>query len=128
ILRKHLKPYLFKKDIASDRRELARLGFTRGILNCSQSKWRSGGIEAHKSPSFDMNVNFYPAAEFTHRALSSKVLVHCAVSVSHSAALVLAIKTVKDPCGIIPKRGFFSQLNCLDGILALHSPTSPTSP
>lgn len=70
------------RDIASDRRELARLGITH-ILNCAQSKWRGGaeyyagmnityhGIEAHDSPTFDMSVNFYPAAEFIHKALTS---------------------------------------------------------
>lgn len=59
-----------------------QLGITH-ILNCAQSKWRGGaehyagmnityhGIEAHDSPSFDMSVNFYPAAEFIHRALST---------------------------------------------------------
>lgn len=68
------------RDIASDRRELVRLGITH-ILNCAQSKWRGGaeyyvgmnityhGIEAHDSPSFDMSVNFYPASEFIHKAL-----------------------------------------------------------
>lgn len=70
------------RDIASDRRELAKLGITH-ILNCAQSKWRGGaeyyagmnityhGIEAHDSPTFDMSVNFYPAAEFIHKALTS---------------------------------------------------------
>ncbi|XP_029504562.1 dual specificity protein phosphatase 26 isoform X1 [Oncorhynchus nerka] len=150
--------YIGDQNIASDRRELARLGITH-ILNCAQSKWRGGaeyyagmdityqGIEAHDTPSFDMSVNFYPAAEFIHRALSSsgKVLVHCAVGVSRSATLVLAylmirqnltlveaIKAVKDHRGVIPNRGFLRQLNGLDSILrdnrkALHSPTSPTS-
>jgi len=28
------------------------------------------GIEAHDSPTFDMSVNFYPAAEFIHKALT----------------------------------------------------------
>uniref|UniRef100_A0A8C7NNL3 Dual specificity protein phosphatase n=1 Tax=Oncorhynchus mykiss TaxID=8022 RepID=A0A8C7NNL3_ONCMY len=135
--------YIGDQDIASDRRELARLGITH-ILNCAQSKWRGGaeyyagmdityqGIEAHDTPSFDMSVNFYPAAEFIHRALSSggKVLVHCAVGVSRSATLVLAylmirqnltlvdaIKAVKDHRGVIPNRGFLRQLNGLDSIL-----------
>lgn len=70
------------RDIASDRRELAKLGITH-VLNCAQSKWRGGaehyagmnityhGIEAHDSPTFDMSVNFYPAAEFIHKALTS---------------------------------------------------------
>lgn len=69
------------REIASDRRELARLGITH-ILNCAQNKWRGGaeyyegmnityqGIEAHDSPTFDMSVNFYPASEFIHKALS----------------------------------------------------------
>ncbi|XP_072514433.1 dual specificity protein phosphatase 26 isoform X3 [Salminus brasiliensis] len=84
--------YIGDQDIASDRRELIKLGITH-ILNCAQSKWRGGaeyyegmnityhGIEAHDSPSFDMSVNFYPAAEFIHKALSmgGTVLVHCAV-------------------------------------------------
>lgn len=70
------------REIASDRRELVKLGITH-ILNCAQSKWRGGaeyyegmnityqGIEAHDSPTFDMSVNFYPASEFMHKALSS---------------------------------------------------------
>lgn len=29
------------------------------------------GIEAHDSPTFDMSVNFYPAAEFIHKALTA---------------------------------------------------------
>ncbi|KAL0965185.1 hypothetical protein UPYG_G00277890 [Umbra pygmaea] len=148
--------YIGDQNIASDRRELVRLGITH-VLNCAQSKWRSGaeyyagmdityqGIEAHDSPSFDMSVNFYPAADFIHRALSSggKLLVHCTVGVSRSATLVLAylmirqnlslvdaIKTVKDHRGVTPNRGFLRQLNGLDSILresrkALQSPTSP---
>eukprot|EP00064_Thunnus_orientalis_P020761 superscaffoldBa00005895_g20909 len=142
-----------KLDIASDRRELAKLGITH-ILNCAQSKWRGGaeyyagmsityhGIEAHDSPTFDMSVNFYPAAEFIHKALTSggKVLVHCTVGVSRSATLVLAylmirqnltlveaIKTVKDHRGVIPNRGFLRQLNGLDGILRESRKTSPQS-
>ncbi|KAG5272419.1 hypothetical protein AALO_G00165300 [Alosa alosa] len=135
--------YIGDQEIAADRRELAKLGITH-ILNCAQSKWRVGaeyyagmnityqGIEAHDSPTFDMSVNFYPASEFIHKALSNggKVLVHCAVGVSRSATLVLAylmirqnmtlveaIKTVKDHRGVIPNRGFLRQLNGLDGIL-----------
>ncbi|ROL54037.1 Dual specificity protein phosphatase 26 [Anabarilius grahami] len=132
-----------KREIASNRKELIKLGITH-ILNCAQSKWRGGaehyagmnityhGIEAHDSPSFDMSVNFYPASEFIHRALSTggTVLVHCAVGVSRSATLVLAylmirqnmtlveaIKTVKDHRGVTPNRGFLRQLNGLDSVL-----------
>lgn len=78
----HALPPPLRRNIASDRRELARLGITH-ILNCAQSKWRGGaeyyagmnityhGIEAHDSPTFDMSVNFYPAAEFIHKAMCS---------------------------------------------------------
>ncbi|XP_058645116.1 dual specificity protein phosphatase 26-like isoform X2 [Onychostoma macrolepis] len=135
--------YIGDQEIAANRKELVKLGITH-ILNCAQSKWRGGaeyyagmnityhGIEAHDSPSFDMSVNFYPAAEFIHRALSTRgtVLVHCAIGLSRSATLVLAylmirqnmtlveaIKTVKDHRGVTPNRGFLRQLSGLDSIL-----------
>lgn len=69
------------RDIAANRRELARLRITH-ILNVSHSKWRGGaeyyegtgicyqGIEAHDSPTFDMSPYFYPASDFIHKALS----------------------------------------------------------
>ncbi|KAB5543363.1 hypothetical protein PHYPO_G00078210 [Pangasianodon hypophthalmus] len=142
--------YIGDQDIASNRQELIKLGITH-ILNCAQSKWRGGaeyyegmnityhGIEAHDSPSFDMSVNFYPAAEFIHKALSmgGTVLVHCAVGVSRSATLVLAylmirqnmtlveaIKTVKDHRGVTPNRGFLRQLSGLDSILRASRKTT----
>uniref|UniRef100_A0A8C4VH48 Dual specificity protein phosphatase n=1 Tax=Gopherus evgoodei TaxID=1825980 RepID=A0A8C4VH48_9SAUR len=133
---------LLCRDIAANRRELARLHITH-ILNASHSKWRGGaeyyegtgirylGIEAHDSPSFDMSPYFHPSADFIHQALSERggrILVHCAVGVSRSATLVLAylmirhrmtlveaIKTVKDHRGIIPNRGFLHQLVFLGG-------------
>ncbi|XP_061115528.1 dual specificity protein phosphatase 26-like [Conger conger] len=135
--------YLGDQAIAENRCELARLGITH-ILNCAHSKWRGGaekyeganityqGVEAHDTPDYDMTVNFYPAAEFIHKALTGggRILVHCAVGVSRSATLVLAylmirqnmtlvdaIKTVKDNRGIIPNRGFLRQLVRLDGTL-----------
>lgn len=70
-----------RRDIAANRRELARLGITH-ILNASHSKWRGGaeyyegtgicylGIEAHDSPTFDMSPYFEPAADFIHTALN----------------------------------------------------------
>ncbi|XP_077478649.1 dual specificity protein phosphatase 26 [Stigmatopora argus] len=136
--------YIGDQNMASDRRELTRVGITH-IVNCAQSRWRGGasdpyagmnvtylGIEAHDSPGFDMSKNFYPTADFIHKALTKggKVLVHCAVGLSRSATLVLAylmirqnltlveaIKTVKDHRGVTPNRGFLRQLNGLDGVL-----------
>ncbi|XP_048839605.1 dual specificity protein phosphatase 26-like isoform X2 [Brienomyrus brachyistius] len=132
--------YIGDQDIASSRSELSRLRITH-ILNCAHSNWRGGadyykgmgitylGIEARDSPTFDMSVNFTPAADFIRQALSGggRILVHCAVGVSRSATLVLAylmiqehmtlvdaIKTVKDRRGIIPNRGFLRQLTVLD--------------
>ncbi|XP_034047652.1 dual specificity protein phosphatase 26-like isoform X2 [Thalassophryne amazonica] len=145
--------YIGDQDIASDRRALARLGVTH-VLNCAQSRWRGGGahyagmnityhgIEAHDSPNFDMSVNFYPAADFIHKALTSggKVLVHCTVGVSRSATLVLAylmirqnltlveaIRKVKDHRGVTPNRGFLRQLNGLDSILRESRKSPPSS-
>ncbi|KAK1154152.1 dual specificity protein phosphatase 26-like [Acipenser oxyrinchus oxyrinchus] len=141
--------YIGDQDIAVDRCELTKLRITH-ILNCAHSKWRGGaeyyegmnityhGIEAQDSPTFDMSVNFYPASEFIHKALSSRgrILVHCAVGVSRSATLVLAylmirhnmtlveaIKTVKEHRGIIPNRGFLRQLSGLDGVLRVSRKT-----
>ncbi|XP_055272555.1 dual specificity protein phosphatase 26 isoform X2 [Moschus berezovskii] len=133
--------YLGDQEIASNHRELRRLGITH-VLNASHSRWRGTpeayeglgirylGVEAHDSPAFDMSVHFQAAADFIHRALSQpggRILVHCAVGVSRSATLVLAylmlyhrltlveaIKKVKDHRGIIPNRGFLRQLLALD--------------
>nr|XP_010951501.2 dual specificity protein phosphatase 26 isoform X1 [Camelus bactrianus] len=133
--------YLGDQEIASNHRELRRLGITH-VLNASHSRWRGTpeayeglgirylGVEAHDSPAFDMSIHFQAAADFIHRALSQpggRILVHCAVGVSRSATLVLAylmlyhrlslvdaIKKVKDHRGIIPNRGFLRQLLALD--------------
>lgn len=145
--------YIGDQEMAADRRELSRLGITH-VLNCAQNKWRCGaehyagmnityhGIEAHDSPAFDMSVNFYPAADFIHKALcgGGKVLVHCTVGVSRSATLVLAylmirhnltlveaIRTVKDHRGVTPNRGFLRQLHGLDSILRESRRAPPQS-
>ncbi|XP_035462348.2 dual specificity protein phosphatase 13-like [Scophthalmus maximus] len=87
------------------------------------------GVAACDLPTFDLSPFFYPAAEFIHRALTSggKVLVHCAVGVSRSAALVLAylmichhltllssVRCVQEKRWILPNRGFLQQLRALD--------------
>ncbi|XP_069812883.1 dual specificity protein phosphatase 26 [Dendropsophus ebraccatus] len=135
--------YLGNQEIAANKGELCRMHITH-ILNATHSRYRGGeeyyrgmyisymGIDAQDSPTFDMSVHFYPAADFIHRALRErgKILVHCAVGVSRSATLVLAylmiyhrmtlveaINTVKDRRGIIPNRGFLRQLLELDSAL-----------
>ncbi|XP_075711441.1 dual specificity protein phosphatase 26 [Rhinoderma darwinii] len=135
--------YLGDQEIAANKGELYRMGITH-ILNATHSRFRGGdeyykgmnilymGIDAQDSPTFDMTVHFYPAADFIHRTLRKrgKILVHCAVGVSRSATLVLAylmiyhhmtlveaINTVKDRRGIIPNRGFLRQLLDLDNTL-----------
>ncbi|XP_007907418.2 dual specificity protein phosphatase 26 isoform X1 [Callorhinchus milii] len=139
--------YIGDQDVASDRRELVKLGLTH-VLNAVHSKWRGEaelykdlnitycGIEAQDCPLFDMSVHFYPAADFIHRALrdsGGKVLVHCAVGISRSSTLVLAylmihqrmtlesaIKAVMQHRGIVPNRGFLQQLLTLDKSLRRH--------
>ncbi|KAM8974482.1 dual specificity protein phosphatase 26 [Pelodytes ibericus] len=135
--------YLGDQEVAANKGELIKMSITH-ILNASHSRWRGGeeyykdmyitymGIEAQDSPTFDMSIHFYPAADFIHKALreKGKILVHCAVGVSRSATLVLAylmihhnmtlvdaITTVKDRRGIIPNRGFLRQLVDLDNTL-----------
>ncbi|CAH2274660.1 dual specificity phosphatase 26 [Pelobates cultripes] len=135
--------YLGGQEIAANKGELLKKCITH-VLNASHSRWRGGedykgmnisymGIEAQDSPTFDMSVYFYPAADFINNALrekGGKILVHCAVGVSRSATLVLAylmihqhmnlveaITTVKDRRGIIPNRGFLRQLINLDNTL-----------
>ncbi|KAL4641098.1 hypothetical protein GN956_G11368 [Arapaima gigas] len=87
------------------------------------------GVEAADHPDFDLSPFFYGTAEFIQRALSrkGKVLVHCAMGVSRSAALVLAflmicegltlveaIRAVRQHRDVCPNSGFLEQLRCLD--------------
>uniref|UniRef100_A0A6P8RBP2 Dual specificity protein phosphatase n=1 Tax=Geotrypetes seraphini TaxID=260995 RepID=A0A6P8RBP2_GEOSA len=88
------------------------------------------GIEAYDEPSFEISVFFQQAANFIKRGLDTpggRVLVHCAMGVSRSAALVLAylmihenltlvnaIKIVNSHRDICPNPGFLRQLRNLD--------------
>ncbi|XP_069096957.1 dual specificity phosphatase 29 [Pleurodeles waltl] len=144
-------PNLFIGDekTALDRYSLEQAGFTH-ILNAAHGRWNVDtgeeyysdmtieyyGVEAADLPSFQLCEFFYPAAKFIDEALrkpESKVLVHCAMGRSRSAALVLAYlmihkemtvvdaieQVLKHRC-ILPNRGFLKQLRELDIQLALE--------
>ncbi|XP_060092694.1 dual specificity protein phosphatase 26-like [Heteronotia binoei] len=134
--------YLGNVVIAHDKKELQRLGITH-ILNAAHGAWGSQGcqdfygreihyhgIAAEDAPDFDLRVHFRPASEYIHKALSApqgKILVHCILGKSRSAALVLAYLmlyqhfSLKDATerllqhrAICPNRGFLKQLQDLD--------------
>ncbi|XP_029465406.1 dual specificity phosphatase DUPD1-like [Rhinatrema bivittatum] len=141
--------YIGDEKTALDRYNLEKLGFTH-ILNAAHGRWNVGtgaeyysdmaieyyGVEAEDLPSFNLSEFFYPAAKFIDSALSkqeNKLLVHCAMGRSRSAALVLAYmmiykgmtvvdaieQVLKHRC-ILPNRGFLKQLRELDIQLALE--------
>ncbi|XP_019952163.2 dual specificity protein phosphatase 13A [Paralichthys olivaceus] len=133
--------YLGDMVMSHDKFGLWQLGVTH-VLNASHGKLcckgnddfygttvKYHGVPANDLPTFDLSPFFYPAAEFIHQALTSggKVLVHCAVGVSRSAALVLAylmihhhlsllssVRCVQEKRWIFPNRGFLRQLIALD--------------
>ncbi|XP_062984535.1 dual specificity phosphatase 29 [Elgaria multicarinata webbii] len=134
---------------ALDRYSLEKAGFTH-ILNAAHGRWNVDtgpeyysdmsieyhGVEADDLPTYNLSQFFYSSAEFIDKALqndTSKVLVHCAMGRSRSAALVLAYlmiyknmtvvdaidQVLKHRC-ILPNRGFLKQLRELDIKLALE--------
>ncbi|ETE63483.1 Dual specificity phosphatase DUPD1, partial [Ophiophagus hannah] len=137
------------RKTALDRYSLQKAGFTH-VLNAAHGRWNVDtgpnyyedmaiqyhGVEADDLPTFNLSQFFYSAAEFIHEALqdeTNKILVHCAMGRSRSAALVLAYlmiykhMTVVDAIGqvlkhrcILPNRGFLKQLRELDIKLALE--------
>ncbi|XP_038846734.1 dual specificity protein phosphatase 13-like [Salvelinus namaycush] len=133
--------YLGDMYMSHNKYELWRLGITH-VLNAAHGKMCCKGsddyygttvsyygVPANDLPTFDLSPFFYPAAQYIHQALKSggKVLVHCAVGVSRSAALVLAflmihhhhpllaaIRLVQQKRWVFPNRGFLMQLINLD--------------
>ncbi|XP_010015313.1 PREDICTED: dual specificity protein phosphatase 13 isoform B-like [Nestor notabilis] len=138
-------PNLYVGDlhIARDKEQLSRTGISH-VVNAvaGRSHIDTGpefykdlpmhyyGVEAEDSPNFDLSIYFYPVARHIKAALNSprgKVLVHCGMGISRSAALVLAflmicedmsladaIQTVLSHRGICPNSGFLKQLWELD--------------
>uniref|UniRef100_A0A673MJH3 Dual specificity protein phosphatase n=1 Tax=Sinocyclocheilus rhinocerous TaxID=307959 RepID=A0A673MJH3_9TELE len=126
-------------------RLLADLGITH-VVNCADRPHRINtgaqfysdmsisycGVEASDHPQFDLSQYFCSTASFIKAALSQngKVLVHCAMGVSRSGALVLAflmmyenltltdaIIAVRLNRDICPNSGFLEQLRALDNQL-----------
>ncbi|XP_066478184.1 dual specificity protein phosphatase 26-like [Tiliqua scincoides] len=143
--------YLGNIVIAHNKEELRRRGITH-ILNAAHAAWGSRGsqvfygqevhyygIAAEDCIDFDLSIHFRPASEYIHKALSApngKILVHCILGKSRSAALVLAylmsrqnfsladaIERVLQQRAISPNRGFLKQLQDLD--LELRYKISP---
>ncbi|XP_006016347.1 dual specificity phosphatase DUPD1 [Alligator sinensis] len=148
--------YIGDEKTALDRYSLEKAGFTH-ILNAAHGRWNVDtgpeyyrdmaieyhGVEADDLPSFNLSPFFYSAAEFINNALqdeTNKILVHCAMGRSRSAALVLAYlmiyknmtvvnaieQVVKHRC-VLPNRGFLKQLRELDIALALERTNSKNS-
>ncbi|XP_029466515.1 dual specificity protein phosphatase 13-like isoform X2 [Rhinatrema bivittatum] len=138
-------PNLYIGDAWAARNKLLlqELGITH-ILNAADGKFNVNtgaryyedlcinyyGIEAYDDPSFAISAFFYKAANFIKHGIDTpggRVLVHCAMGVSRSAALVLAylmihenvnlvkaIKIVNSHRDICPNMGFLRQLRDLD--------------
>ncbi|KAG2463290.1 DS13B phosphatase, partial [Polypterus senegalus] len=154
--RKKKKPKVFQRRdpvflgyTARDKTELLSLGITH-IVNAAHGRYHVNtgagyysdmhidyyGVEADDDPEFDLSPYFHPTAKFIRAGLNSpkgKVLVHCAMGISRSAALVFAflmickkmtlveaIKTVGRHRDVCPNSGFLSQLRQLDITLAFE--------
>ncbi|NXD65585.1 DS13B phosphatase, partial [Eolophus roseicapillus] len=135
--------YLGDLYIARDKEQLSRMGISH-VVNAvaGRSHIDTGpefykdlpvdyyGVEAEDNLNFDLSIYFYPVAQHIKAALNSprgKVLVHCGMGISRSAALVLAflmicegmsladaIQAVRSHRGICPNSGFLQQLWELD--------------
>ncbi|XP_020651818.3 dual specificity protein phosphatase 13A [Pogona vitticeps] len=134
--------YIGSIVIAHNEEELRKCGITH-ILNAAHNAWGSKGsqdfygkefhyhgIAAEDSVDFDLSTHFHPASQYIHKVLSTpkgKILVHCILGKSRSAALVLAylmiyqkfplaeaMERVLQKRAISPNRGFLKQLQNLD--------------
>ncbi|XP_040034549.1 dual specificity phosphatase 29 [Gasterosteus aculeatus] len=136
--------YVGDEKTALERPGLRVLGITH-VLNAAEGKWNNVltgahyytdmdiqyfGVEADDKPTFNISQFFCSATQFIHEALShpqSKVLVHCVMGRSRSAALVLAylmmehgltvvdaIEHVRQRRCVLPNHGFLRQLRALD--------------
>ncbi|XP_031735734.1 dual specificity phosphatase DUPD1 [Anarrhichthys ocellatus] len=136
--------YIGDEKTALERPGLRDLGITH-VLNAAEGKWNNVltgadyytdvdiqyfGVEADDKPTFNISQYFCSTTQFIHEALShpqNKVLVHCVMGRSRSAALVLAylimkhsltvvdaIEHVRQRRCILPNHGFLRQLRALD--------------
>uniref|UniRef100_A0A3B3YYD2 Dual specificity protein phosphatase n=1 Tax=Poecilia mexicana TaxID=48701 RepID=A0A3B3YYD2_9TELE len=139
------KLYIGDESVARDKTRLSSLGVTH-VLNAAAGQHRINtgqmfytdievvyhGVEAADHPEFNLQPFFNSAAQFIDSFLSGKVLVHCAMGVSRSGALVLAylmihqgltlaeaIVAVRLCRDIGPNSGFLDQLRKLE--LSLHT-------
>uniref|UniRef100_A0A3B3YZE0 Dual specificity protein phosphatase n=1 Tax=Poecilia mexicana TaxID=48701 RepID=A0A3B3YZE0_9TELE len=141
------KLYIGDESVARDKTRLSSLGVTH-VLNAAAGQHRINtgqmfytdievvyhGVEAADHPEFNLQPFFNSAAQFIDSALkeNGKVLVHCAMGVSRSGALVLAylmihqgltlaeaIVAVRLCRDIGPNSGFLDQLRKLE--LSLHT-------
>ncbi|XP_043111818.1 dual specificity protein phosphatase 13 [Puntigrus tetrazona] len=130
------------KSTARDKGLLADLRVTH-VVNCAEGLHRINtggqlysdtsisycGVQASDHPQFDLSQYFCSTASFIKAALpqNGKVLVHCAMGVSRSGAVVLAflmmcenltltdaIIAVRLNRDICPNSGFLEQLRTLD--------------
>ncbi|XP_013868618.1 dual specificity protein phosphatase 13 isoform B [Austrofundulus limnaeus] len=134
--------YVGDESVARDKATLSSLGVTH-VLNAAAGRRRINtgqqfysdtqivyhGVEAADHPEFNLQLFFSSAAQFIDSALETngKVLVHCAMGVSRSGALVLAflmlcqglslaeaITAVRLNRDIGPNSGFLEQLRQLE--------------
>uniref|UniRef100_A0A3Q3B7I8 Dual specificity protein phosphatase n=1 Tax=Kryptolebias marmoratus TaxID=37003 RepID=A0A3Q3B7I8_KRYMA len=145
--------YIGDESVARNKVTLSSLGVTH-VLNAAAGRHRINtgqqfysdiqvvyhGVEAADHPEFNLQPFFSCAAQFIDSALKNngKVLVHCAMGVSRSGALVLAylmlcqglllveaIIAVRLNRDIGPNSGFLEQLRQLEQSLHLQSKQIP---